>query len=264
MTVSASEQNRASALDEALDGLGGAQPGLGAELFGVVDLLDAQPALRRALTDPGRPAQARTGLVAALLDGKVSERAIALLQAAAQLRWSSGAELSNALERQGVRAELAASGALDEVEDQLFRFGQLVAGDRDLAAAIGNRGVALEARQQLVSGLLQGRAEDTTVLLATRAVAARGHHFGPTLEQYLALAAELRNRVVAKVRVARSLSTEQSARLKAALTSQTGRPVDLQVVVDPEVLGGVEVQLGDEVIEGTVRSRLEDARRRLG
>ena len=100
--------------------------------------------------------------------------------------------------------------------------------------------------------------------LAKRAVLARERTFDHTLEEYVNLAAEQKNRLVATVRVAQPLTDEQLTRLRAALARQAGRPVTVQVVLDEQVLGGVRVELGDEVIEGTVAAKLEEARRLFG
>lgn len=242
-------------------------PQLSEELFALVDLLDANPALRRALTDTGAEASARQGLVGALFGDKTSEATRAVLGAAVALRWPSSSALSVALERQGVRAVLSSAqqaGTLDNVVDELFRFERLVQGDRALQSAISDRSAPLEARRQLVDDLLTGRADAATDYLAKRAVAARNRNFGVTIEEYLTLAAAMRQRAVAHVVVARPLPDDQAQRLAAALGRQLGRDVSLQVEVDPDVIGGVRVTVGDEIIEGTVAGRLESARRQLG
>jgi F-type H+-transporting ATPase subunit delta len=101
-------------------------------------------------------------------------------------------------------------------------------------------------------------------VLAKRAVLARERTFGHTIEGYITLAAAQKNRAVATVRVAKPLSSDQRDRLRTALSQKIGREVTIQEVIDPEVLGGVRVELGDEVFEGTVADRLESARRLFG
>ncbi|MFZ2429168.1 MAG: ATP synthase F1 subunit delta, partial [Propioniciclava sp.] len=172
----------------------------------------------------------------------------------------------DALERQGVRALLRvaeAEGALDRLEDELFKVERLVDATPALRSALADRQAPLDARQRLIGGLVAGKVLVSTEQLAVRAVAARKRTFDLTVESYLAAAAELRSRAVATVTVARPLTPEQEHRLLAALTSQVGRALTLRVVVDPHVLGGVRVAVGDEVIEGTVSGRLHDARRKL-
>lgn len=261
--TSAANETRLGALDRVLD-TQEPHSNLAGELFAVVDVLDAQPVLRRSLTDPGMPADQRKGLVRGLLEGKVSGSAVYVVEEAVAQRWAGGRSLADALERQGVRAEFRAAmaeGQLDDVNDELFRFERTVAAESELRAALADRQAPLHARVELVTRLLDGKAHEATVVLARRAVAARERTVADTLEGYLKLAADLRNRGVATVRVARPLDHDQHERMRAALSRQVGREIDMHVIVDPQVLGGVRVELGDEVIEGTVASRLEQARR---
>ena len=154
-------------------------------------------------------------------------------------------------------------GYLDEVSDQLYGFLSTVQGDAALKSALADRSRSMADRQQLVRQLLQGKVHGWVVLLATRAVAGRERNFQLTAERYLQWASELRNRNVARVTVARALDEEQATRLRRALSRMNGRVVDLQVQVDPSVIGGVRVELGDSVIEGTVADRLEQVHRQL-
>lgn len=264
--TSSTQEARLGELDAVLDGAGPSLE-LADELFALVDLLESQPALRRALTDPSLVDEARTGLVEALFGQRVSASARTVLAEAAARRWPGARGLATALEQQAVRALLLVAEAeyrLDTVEDELFRFARIVAGARDLRAALGDRTAPLASRQRLVADLLAGRSNNLTERLATRAVAARNRTFDLTVEHYLALAAALRARSVAHVVVARPLTDEQIARLKAALSRHARREVTLQVSVDPAVLGGAQVTLGDELIEGTVAGRLRDAHRLIG
>jgi F-type H+-transporting ATPase subunit delta len=237
---------------------------LGADLFAVVDALDSSPTLRRALTDPGTPEQNRQRLVHALFDGKVSKAAVNVVAEGAAMRWAGGRTFAAALERQGVRASMMAAEnaeTLEDTEDELFRFARLVDANPALRNALSDRSVPLAHRQELVESLLAGKASDVTIALAKRAVGARERTFGQTIEGYVTLAAAQRNRIVATVRVARPLTDEQREQLRRRLRSQVGRDVAIQEVVDEQVIGGVRVELGDEVIEGTVAGRLHDVRR---
>jgi F-type H+-transporting ATPase subunit delta len=237
------------------------------DLFAVVDALDSSVTLRRALTDPGTAEQGRQQLAHTLLDGKVSKVAVQVVAEAVGMRWAGGRVLAAALERQAVRAQLMAAerqGNLEETEDELFRFARVVESTPRVRDALSDRAIDLAGRRQLVEDLLAGRATDTTTVLAKRAVGARERTFAHTMEGFVALAAEQKNRVVATVRVAKPLTSEQRSRLQAALRKQVGRDVVVQEVLDEGVLGGVRVELGDEIIEGTVAGRLESARRQLG
>ncbi|WP_040160427.1 F0F1 ATP synthase subunit delta [Nigerium massiliense] len=263
--MSSNAEARLDALDRVLEGQ---QPsyGLAGELFDIVDALNSTPALRRSLADQSAPAAARQGLVMDIFGGKVSEGALAVLAESTNLRWGSGASLAGALEREGVRAALLAAeaeGDLDEAENQLFKVGRLVEANHDLRAALADQRMPVDGRQDLLSGLISDRVLASVAGLARRAVLARERTFDLTLESYLKLAAELRQRSIAVVEVAHPLTGDQEERLRSVLSRQIGRDLTLRVIVDPAVLGGVRVTIGDEVIEGTVAGRLNDARRKL-
>ncbi len=263
--MSAATQARQAELDRVLDNQD-AVPALADELFAVAELLSGQVALRKALSDATAGDTARRELAAAVLGGKVSPATQAVVEAAAELRWASGADLAAALERQGVRAVLrnAQLGKrLDTVEEELFRFSRIVEADHALRDVLEDRNASRPGREELVGGLLAGKAEDATITLVKRALGAASRTFARTLDSYLALAAAARSRAIAEVTVARPLTDDQADRLRAALSRQVGREVTLQVSVDPAVIGGVRVRLGDEVIEGTVAGRLEAAERQL-
>lgn len=254
---------RLNNLDEILDGQR-PHPGLAEELFSASDLFGSDPALRRAVTDPGAPVEARQQLVSQLLGSRVSAEALAVLRGAAGLRWRTAGIFVTSVERQAIRAALAqaqVAGQLDQVEDELFRFARTVAGSSELREAISDARRPVQARQDMAAGLLQGHAALVTVLLVRRAVVARERTFANTLEGYLTLAAVQQNRALAVVRVAQPLTDDQFGRLQDALNKQLGRPVTMQVIEDPTVLGGVLVEVGDEVIDGTVASRLDEARK---
>jgi len=261
--MSAATDARLSSLDRMLDDSKVGDT-FATEMSAVVDALDSSATLRRAVTDPGTPEAARRALVHGLLDGKVDKAVVDLVAESATLRWAGGRTFAVALERQAVRAQLITAdrrGQLEDTEDQLFRFARLVESDPQLRNMLGDRAIDLEKRQELVGGLLEGRATESTVALAKRAVAARERTFGHTIEGYVTLAAAQKNRAVATVRVTKPLSSDQRERLRAALRTKIGREVAIQEVIDPGILGGVRVELGDEVFEGTVSDRLESARR---
>jgi F-type H+-transporting ATPase subunit delta len=264
--VTVATDARMSSLDRILDD-SQVSDTFASDMFAVVDALDSSATLRRAVTDPGTPEGARRALVHGLLDGKVDRAVAGFVAEAATLRWAGGRTFAAALERQAVRAVLILAdrrGELENAEDQLFRFARFVESNPDLRNVLADRSIDRSRRQELVGELLRDRATDTTIVLAKRAVAARERTFANTIEGYVTLAAAQKNRVVATVRVARSLSSDQRERLRAALTKQVGREVAIQEVIDPDILGGVRVELGDEVFEGTVADRLEAARRLFG
>jgi F-type H+-transporting ATPase subunit delta len=251
---------------EALAGVAGGDESLGSELFEVARLLDTNGTLRRAMTDPARSGETKAEMAGQLLRDKVSDNTLQVLQAAVSGRWSGSRDLPDALDDLSVEADVAYAdqqGQLDDVEDELFRLERVVARERALADKLGDRNLPLEKRQQLIRGLLEGKADDVTVRLAERAVAGRGRGFAGALTAYQSAAAARRNASIATVRVATDLSEAERTRLSEVLGRQYGRNIQLNVIVDPTVIGGVRVDIGDEVIDGTIAAKLSDAQRRI-
>lgn len=240
---------------------------LGDELFDVMALLDREKALRRALTDAARTGDDRAGLARGVFADQVGSATLDILVWAVRARWSAPRDLADAVELLAVEATVAAAekaGRLDSVEDELFRIGRIVAGSPDLRVALADRSAPVDTRAALVEDLLGGKAADETRRLVRQAVVApRGRSLDRTLQEYGRVAADRRSRLVAKVTATAPLTEEQRGRLGAALARIYGHEVQLNIEVDPAVVGGVRVEIGDEVIEGSVVSRLDDARRRL-
>ncbi|GAA1417304.1 F0F1 ATP synthase subunit delta [Streptomyces thermospinosisporus] len=237
------------------------------ELAAVTALLDREVSLRRVLTDPAQDGEAKAELAQRLLGSQVSGEAVDLVAGMVRSRWSQSRDLVDALEQLADLADLAAAqraGTLDSVEDELFRFGRIVSGSTELRAALTDRKATASAKTELVHSLLGGRANEVTVRLVTRLVTApRGRSLESGLESLSKLAADRRNRMVAVVTSAVPLSETQKQRLGAALAKLYGRQMHLNLDVDPSVIGGIRVQIGDEVINGSIADRLEDASRRL-
>ncbi|GAA2750877.1 F0F1 ATP synthase subunit delta [Kitasatospora cinereorecta] len=240
---------------------------LAEELAAVTVLLDREVSLRRVLTDPSRSGQDKAQLAGSLLSGQVSGETVDLVSGLVRSRWSGARDLVDAVEELGAYAEVIAAdkaGSLDDLEDELFRFGRVVAGSHELRAALTEPKADTAAKAELIKKLLGGRANAGTVRLVTALVTnPRGRSLEGGLESYSKLAAARRGRVVALVTTAIPLSDRQKERLAAALAGLYGRQVHLNIDVDPEVRGGVRVQIGDEIIDGTVASRLEGARQGL-
>lgn len=237
------------------------------ELFAVTGLLDDNAALRRSVADPSREGKDKSELMTRLLHGKVSNEAVGIASVLVGQRWTRERDLTDTLERFGVEASLKGAenaGAIDQVEDELFRFERTVAGDAELRDALGSRQGDPAGKAELVSRLLQDKARPETTRLARQAVLApRGRRFDRTIEEYLDIAAERRQQLTAVVTTAVELTDAQRTRLAGALQKTYGKPVLLQVVHDEDVIGGIRVQVGDEVVDGTVLRRLDEAKRHL-
>jgi F-type H+-transporting ATPase subunit delta len=240
---------------------------LAGELFAVADVLDSQPAVRRALADPASARSARTGLAQALFGTRVSPDTVELVTSVASAQWSESADLADAIEQMAVEAIVAEAdraGRLDDLEDDLFRFGRLVGSQAELRAALSNPFAPANAKQDLVTALLGGKVIPQTIQLVTQAALhPRGRSLDRSLEEYARLAAEYRERLVAEVRVASELSAAQRSRLAATLAQAYGHKVHLNIVLDPGVIGGMVIRIRGEQIDGSVATRLAEIRRRL-
>jgi len=157
-----------------------------------------------------------------------------------------------------------AEGTLDEVEDELFRFARSFESSDALRTALTDEMVPAGKRQAIVEDLLGGKATATTTQLVSMVVGSgRGRDLPAIIDRLVQRAANSKNLEVAQVRSAVALTDDQAVRLKAALANATGKQVDLKVVVDPSVVGGLVATVGDTVIDGTVRTRLEQLKSRL-
>jgi F-type H+-transporting ATPase subunit delta len=156
----------------------------------------------------------------------------------------------------------AAESRLDEVEDELFRFARVLEGSNELREALTDASTPASRRQQIVEDLLAGKATTTTTALVSMVVGAgRGRELPDIINKLVEKIAQSSNKVVAEARSAVNLTEDQRQRLAAALSTATGKDVEVKVIVDPRVLGGIVAQIGDSVIDGTVRHRLEQLRK---
>lgn len=239
---------------------------LGAQLFAAVDALDASASLRRVLTDPAAEAPAKVAVVRQLF-GSFDVRVQDVLSDLVSQRWSRERELANTVELAATNAVLAAAEngkSLDTVEEELFRVERTIAADRDLSMALNNSSAPAENRGELLAAVFRGKVSDITYALLERAVKTpRGRKVHTALESHVDLAAKRRGRSVVKVVSAVELSAKQRDRLQSILANAYGRDMHLNVTLDPAVVGGIRVQVGSEVVDGTILARLDEARRRL-
>lgn len=239
---------------------------IGDQLFAVVRLLDSEHGLRRALADPTKLPAEKADVARRLLHGRVSEATEGLVADAAAARWASSGDFADALEQLAIEAlTLAAQygGTLDDLEDDLFRFCRLVSGQPELRSAlIGPTGP--DAKASLLANLLSDKVSGPSLSLITQVLThPRGRSPQAVLDLAATIAARRREQLIAVVRVATELSAAQRRRLLDSLTAAYGQGVHLNVVHDPTVIGGVSVQIGDELIDGTAASRLAEVRRKL-
>lgn len=238
----------------------------GDDLFALAGLVDREPQLRKALTDPATAPDARRALLADIVGGKVSAPALAAAEDVAGLRLHD-TELAPLLDDLAAEALFAAAERGDElerVEDEVFRFARVYQGAPDLRSALTDPALPVDRKRAIVDELLADKASEITVRLISELIGrGRTHDLDRALAGLSAQAAARRGRVVAEVRTAVELDPERMSRLAAAIEREVGTPVDLHVIVDPGVVGSLAVRVGDELYDGTVRRQLETVREQL-
>lgn len=237
------------------------------ELFSVADAIDSSNQLVRALSDPGRPAEVKESAVRALLSNRVSPRTLETTLEVVRHRWSEQEDILDALELLGVTALLGqaqSEGVLEQVETELFDVSRMIDGSGELTAALdGERGDPAR-RATLLERLLEGRMHWLTVALGARAVGRRSETKpARRVEEFARFASDQRRRAFASVSSAMPLSEAQQARLGAVLATIYGRQIQLNLTVDPAVVGGLQIQVGDDLYDATVLARLSRARSQL-
>lgn len=238
------------------------------ELYAVAETFAGNAHLSRALGDRSRDAWPKRELAQRVLGSHVSPNAMRIIEAAVSERWRLDRDLMHAIERAGHDLVLAAAqrdGNLDQVERELLRAQKLFSSDEGLRDALHRIDIPREAKAELVTNLLQGKVLPDTVWLAQRPVLnPRGRRYAAVVWQILAQAARLRDKVTALVTSATALDEDQVARLAAGLSKLYGHEIFVDATVDPELVGGLYVKVGDEVIDATIDRRLAEAGRVLG
>jgi F-type H+-transporting ATPase subunit delta len=235
------------------------------ELFAVVGLLEANPRLRRMLSDPGVHGDRRARLAADVLGGStLSDATSEIVEALVRSSWSRPADLVDAADQMAAQALFAGAehaDALDEVEDELFRFGRILDRESALRSALTDPSLPAERKIELLDALLDERVQDATrVLVRELALHPRGRTIDRGLEEYARVAAARRERLVARVRTVVPLTDAQLTRLASALAERLGHQVHLNVELDPDLIGGLTVRVGDVLFDGSISHRLALAR----
>ncbi|MDH6197423.1 ATP synthase F0 subunit b/ATP synthase F1 delta subunit [Mycobacterium frederiksbergense] len=239
------------------------------ELASVAKLLLSESVLAKHLAEPTDNAASKVQLVERLLSGKVGDTAMDVLRTAVSQRWSTESNLVDAIEHTArlallKRAEVA--GEVDEVEDQLFRFGRVLDAEPRLSALLSDYTAPADGRVALLDKVLARNTgvNGTAAALLTQTVSLlRGERADEAVIDLAELAVARRGEVVAHVTAAADLTEAQRTRLSEVLTRIYGHPVSVQLHVDPELLGGLSITVGDEVIDGSISSRLAAAATQL-
>lgn len=234
--------------------------GVGSELLSASAQIGDAPALAGVLGDPSAETEAKTQLVGRLFGGYGAE-ARQILVAAVSARWSNVGEFVEGLEELGLRAAASSDPAL---ADELLAAADTIDSSHELELGLGSKLADPAKKLALVDRLFAGRLSEAAVAVVSHIVAhPRGRRLNVALRHAARVAADQRGTELATVTVAAPLAAPQQERLAAYLAQSVGRSVKITTVVDPEVLGGVRIQLADDVIDGSVRARLDDLRQKL-
>ncbi|MCW1805906.1 F0F1 ATP synthase subunit delta [Brachybacterium squillarum] len=240
---------------------------IAADLFGIADAIDSSNQLVRTLSDGGRPAEVKESVVRSLFEGKVGPVALELALEVVRRRWSEQEDVLDALEQLGVEALLEQASredALGAVEEELFQVSRLIEDSSELSGALDDARGTPGRREGIIARLLEGRAHPLTVALAARGVERRSD-LKPArrLLAFAEIASARRRRLLAVVASARPLAPEQLSRLGSILAGIYGREVQINTELDEDVVGGLRIEVGDDLYDATVLARLAQARTRL-
>jgi len=254
-------------LDKSLAGLSGdAASALSADLFAVVNALGQNVALRRAITDPSRQADEKTALLKDLFGTRISDKALALATSTVSNRWSSPSDLLIAMEQIAIEAEAGAANTRDELDDleaEIFAFGRALVANQDLRNALNGNPDAIAEKKALVAQVLKSATSSTRALVSHVVNGLWGRSIENALSDIAHATAAHRSLVVAHVQSAIELTADQKAKLASALSKQVGQAVRVNVETNPKVVGGVSIRFRDELIDGTVISRMAEASQAL-
>jgi F-type H+-transporting ATPase subunit delta len=243
---------------------------LSSELVQVAQMLDREIVVTRYLTVPAEDGAPRVQLIERLLSGKVGDATLDVLRAAVSERWSANSDLIDAIEhvsRQALLEIAEREDKVDEVEEQLFRFSRILDAQPQLSILLADYGVPVEGRVALLRKVLDsasGKVNRIVTALLTQTVELlRGQSAEEAVQFLTKVAVARRGEIVAQVSAAAELSDDQRSRLTDVLGRIYGHKVAVQLQVDEELLGGLLISVGDEVIDGTLASRLNAAEAQL-
>jgi len=247
---------------------------LAKELFGILGTVDSSAGLRRALTDPSRSADEKSALVKRLFGGNVSADAAEIASGLAGSRWASARDIGDALETLAAtvviavaenKSAVSASGltGLEALENDLFAFSQSVESNHEVQRALSEPQASPAAKIGLAERLVPGASEEAKVLIAQAVTQPRGLKATRLVRRFAELAAKRQQRWIATVGVTRPLTEAQTSRLQTALNSLYGRDLKINLNVDPALIGGIRIQVADEVVDASVAARLGQLHRQL-
>jgi F-type H+-transporting ATPase subunit delta len=242
---------------------GAADLGVGVEILAAGRAIAGAPQLLGLLSDPTADAVGKKVVIDRVFAGQsVATRAV--LTAVAGSRWSSHQDLLVGIEDAGIRAIAASASSDISIEAELFAFESAVRSDADLELALGTKLGSPAEKSALVERLLGGKASAQTIAILSHLVQQpRGRRIGELVRDASGIVADVAGKLVATVITATALSDGQAARVARGLSEKYGKDISINHVVDPSVVGGVRVQIGGDVIDGTVSTRLSELRLQL-
>jgi len=265
--ASSTRQALAAAKDALAPSLAKADLKFAEEIFAIGAAVGSSVQLRNILSDPSGENKAKAGALQAVFGKAVSKEALEFATTLSGYRWSKGGDLVAAFTQLGVftiAGIVAKSKKLQELEGELFAFNQALASDRELQSAFSSRQATLEAKLELINALTKKKVSDAAAILLRNAVIiSKNVRLAVVLEGFIKQVSAYAERLVANVTVASELSKSQLERLQASLTKTYGQDINLNVAIDPSILGGVKVQVAGEIIDGSVVARLNQAKMQL-
>lgn len=235
----------------------------GEQLLAAALVLDRETRLRTALSDDSADPADRLSIVVAVFGG-YTESAKAVLNSLATSRWSSADDFVAGVEQLGIRAVAASAPTTVSISDELFALSTAVTSNPELELALGSKLGSAEGKISLVGGLLDGKASTQTIaILGALLAQPRGRRMAELMRYASTIVAEEAGFTIATVTIANILTELQASRLEKVLSAQRRGTIRINQIVDPSILGGMRVQIGDDVIDGTIANRLTDLRLRL-
>ncbi|WP_182354461.1 F0F1 ATP synthase subunit delta [Flaviflexus huanghaiensis] len=231
------------------------------DLFAVADVLDGSSTLIRAATDPARSADDRAEITRSVFDGKVSGEVLDFVIGLARERFPVADDLSEAIDLAGVQTVLMSAqyhGRLDQVEEELYRGARVLGDERALRRTLEDRGVDSSRRRELAERVFGGWTAETIALIGHAVVSDVA--LIPQMRRWVTDAGNRSKHLVAIVTVAQPLEADQERRLTDILTRRYDKPVEIHVGVDPEIVGGLRIVIGADVIDGSLASRINNVK----
>ena len=250
-------------LRSALDRLDGVDLATAEELFSAGRIIGDSAQLRNVFADNGVDPKDKSNVVGRIFGRSLGVPAITLLDAAVSRRWSSQQDLLAGIEELGLRAAAVSAGSDANIEAELFTFGAAVSSNSELELAVGSKRGDDRSKTALVETLLGGATPQTRAIVGHLVQQPRGRRIGELLRHAAAVVADESNLAVATVTTARTLDDAQRRRLESSLAARYGRNIKVNQVLDPAVIGGLRVQIGDDVIDGSVATKITDLRLQL-